>query len=170
MADNVQNNIDEKKENRRLLSSLAVVVLLVAVLAIVGFCFLKEPPRLVEGQADATTVRVSGSLPGRVTEFMVKEGDMVKKGDTLVHIHSALAEAKLSQAEGMVTVAEALNKKVDTGTRAQIIQSAFQLMMLRLPLRRLLRASIASPSRAHRAKTRKVRVPWWVLPRVVSLR
>ena len=127
MADNVQNNIDEKKENRHLISSLAVVVLLVAALAIVGFCFLKEPPRLVEGQADATTVKVSGALPGRVTEFMVKEGDMVKKGDTLVHIHSALAEAKLSQAEGMVTVAEALNKKVDTGTRAQIIQSAFQL-------------------------------------------
>ncbi len=127
MADNVMNNIDEKKENRRLISSLAVVVLIVAALAIVGFCFLKEPARLIEGQADATSVRVSGALPGRVTEFMVKEGDIVKEGDTLVHIHSSLAEAKLSQAEGMVTVAEAMNKKVDTGTRTQIIQSAFQL-------------------------------------------
>lgn len=127
MAENTQNTVDEKKENRRLLSSLAVVIVLVALLAIVGFMFLKQPAEIIEGQADATTVRISGTLPGRVTEFMVKEGDMVKAGDTLVHIHSALAEAKLSQAEGMVDVAKAMNRKVDSGTRSQIIQAAFQM-------------------------------------------
>ncbi len=127
MAENIKTSIDEKKENRRLMSSLAVVVILVAALALVGFLFLKEPPEIIEGQADATSVRVSGALPGRVTEFMVREGDMVRQGDTLVHIHSALAEAKLDQARGMVQVAEAMNRKVDAGTRVQIIQAAYQL-------------------------------------------
>lgn len=119
--------MDEKKENKRLISSLAVVVVLVALLAVVGFLFLKQPPEIIEGQAEATSVRISGFLPGRVTEFMVNEGDMVHAGDTLVHIHSGLAEARLSQAENMVDAAQALNRKVDSGTRSQIIQAAYQL-------------------------------------------
>ncbi|MDE7473731.1 MAG: HlyD family efflux transporter periplasmic adaptor subunit [Muribaculaceae bacterium] len=127
MAENIQHSADEKKENRRLLSSLAVVIILVALLALVGFLFLKEPPEIIEGQADATSVRVSGMLPGRVTEFMVKEGDMVHAGDTLVHIHSSLAEARLAQAQYMVDAAQAVNRKVDSGTRSQIIQGAYQL-------------------------------------------
>lgn len=110
-----------------MISSLAVVVVLVALLAVVGFLFLKQPPEIIEGQAEATSVRISGFLPGRVTEFMVNEGDMVHAGDTLVHIHSGLAEARLSQAENMVDAAQALNRKVDSGTRSQIIQAAYQL-------------------------------------------
>lgn len=127
MDNNIENTNVEKKENKFLISSMAFVIVLVALLAIVGFLFLRKPAEIVEGQADATSVRISGSLPGRVTQFMVSEGDMVHAGDTLVHIHSALAEAKLSQAQDMVTAAEAVNRKVDAGTRAQIVQSAFQL-------------------------------------------
>lgn len=119
--------MEEKKENRRLLSAMGVVIIVTAVLAIVGFCFLKEPAEIVEGQAEATQVRISGLLPGRVTEFYVHEGDMVHAGDTLVHIHSALAQAQLNQAQGMVDVARAMNQKVDAGTRVQIIQAAYQL-------------------------------------------
>ncbi len=53
---------------------------------------------------------------------------MVKKGDTLVHIHSSLAEAKLMQAEAMETVARAQDRKIDAGTRSQIIQAASELV------------------------------------------
>lgn len=52
---------------------------------------------------------------------------MVHKGDTLVHIHSSLAEAKLEQAQGMETAARAMDRKVDSGTRSQIIQSAYEM-------------------------------------------
>lgn len=52
---------------------------------------------------------------------------MVHKGDTLVHIHSSLAEAKLQQARAMETAAQAVDKKVDAGTRSQIVQSAYQV-------------------------------------------
>lgn len=118
---------EQKKENRTLLSILALVVLAVAVLAIIGFLFMNKPSTILEGQADATSVRVSGKLPGRIVDFYVKEGDMVKKGDTLVHIHSSLVEARLQQARGMETAASAMNEKVDAGTRSQIIQSAYEL-------------------------------------------
>lgn len=53
---------------------------------------------------------------------------MVHAGDTLVHIHSSLAEAKLMQAEAMKQAAAAQNQKVDAGTRIQIIQTAQQLV------------------------------------------
>ncbi|MDE6125461.1 MAG: biotin/lipoyl-binding protein, partial [Muribaculaceae bacterium] len=88
----------QQKENRLLIGAVGGVVVLVAALAIIGFLFLNKPEELLEGQAEATSVRVSGKLPGRVAEFYVREGGMVQKGDTLVHIHSSLAEAKMEQA------------------------------------------------------------------------
>lgn len=118
---------EQKKENRTLLGALGFIVIAVAVLAIIGFLFLNKPADILEGQAEATSVRVSGKLPGRVVEFYVHEGDMVHKGDTLVHIHSSLAEAKLEQAQGMETAARAMDRKVDAGTRSQIIQSAYEM-------------------------------------------
>ena len=115
---------EEKKANRSLMISLGGVVIVLAVMAILGFLFINKPAEILEGQAEATSVRVSGKLPGRVIEFYVREGDTVHKGDTLVHIHSSLADAKLQQARAAETAAQALDKKVDAGTRSQIIQSA----------------------------------------------
>ena len=122
----MQSN-EEKKENRKLIVALGGVVFVVAALAIIGFLFINKPDEILQGQAEATSVRVSGKLPGRVVEFYVHEGDMVHKGDTLVHIHSSLAEAKLQQARAMETAAQAVDKKVDAGTRSQIVQSAYQV-------------------------------------------
>ena len=122
----MQSN-EEKKENRKLIVALGGVVFVVAALAIIGFLFINKPDEILQGQAEATSVRVYGKLPGRVVEFYVHEGDMVNKGDTLVHIHSSLAEAKLQQARAMETAAQAVDKKVDAGTRSQIVQSAYQV-------------------------------------------
>lgn len=116
-----------KKEEKGLMIALCGILAGVALLAIIGFLFLTPPPEIIEGEADATAVRVSGKLPGRITKFYVHEGDHVKKGDTLVHIHSSLIEAKLMQAEAFETAAYAQNRKVDTGVRPQIIQSAYEM-------------------------------------------
>lgn len=118
---------EEKKENRRLMLAMGGVVFAVAVLAIIGFLFINKPAEILQGQAEATSVRVSGKLPGRILEFYVTEGQMVHKGDTLVHIHSSLAEAKMEQARSMEDAASAINKKVDSGTRPQIVQSALEV-------------------------------------------
>jgi len=118
----------ERRESRVLMVSLVLVILLTAGLAITGLFLLKPPAELIEGQAEAASVKISGKLPGRVTEIYVKEGDMVKAGDTLIHIHSSLAEAKLMQATEMKKAAAAQNRKVDAGARAQIIQGARSLV------------------------------------------
>ena len=125
---NIDNKTPEQRESRALMLALVLLTICVIVLAIIGFLCLSTPEDTIEGQAEATSVKVSGRLPGRVTEIFVKEGDMVKAGDTLIHIHSGLADAKLMQAEAMKEAAAAQNKKIDAGTRIQIIQSAQQLV------------------------------------------
>lgn len=127
MADLIKPTPEQKKENRALLSALGAIVIVVAALAIIGFLFLNKPEPILEGQAEATSVKVSGKLPGRVMKFYVSEGDMVKAGDTLVHIHSSLVEARLQQVKSMENVAQAANQKVDAGTRKQLIQGAYEL-------------------------------------------
>ena len=110
----------QQKAERSLMLSVLVIIAAVAALAIVGFCFMNKPADLVEGQVEGTTVRISGKLPGRVVEFFAHEGDTVHAGDTLVRIHSALFEA-------LGDVARQQNRKVDSGTRKQIKQSAYDL-------------------------------------------
>ena len=126
MATNDTTNT--KKTERTLLLTMAIVVAVVAVIAIIGFVFMNKPDDIIEGQVEGTTVRISGKLPGRVVEFFVEEGDTVHAGDTLVHIHSSLVDAQLTQAEAMEEVAKAQNRKVDAGTRSQIIKAAYDLL------------------------------------------
>ncbi|MDE6525999.1 MAG: efflux RND transporter periplasmic adaptor subunit [Muribaculaceae bacterium] len=122
------DNNQEKRANRTLLLTMAIVVAAVVVIAIIGFVFMNRPDSFIEGQVEGTDIRISGKLPGRVVEFYAHEGDTVKAGDTLVHIHSSVVDAQLGQAEAMRTVAAATDKKVDAGTRIQIINTAASLL------------------------------------------
>lgn len=115
------------KREKGLILALVIVTLIVAALAVYGFLSIKPEPDPVQGQADAEEIRISGKLPGRVVELFVKEGDYVHAGDTLVHIHSSVMDAKLEQAAAMQQVAAATNQKVDAGTRSQIINSAYDV-------------------------------------------
>ncbi len=115
------------KKDKLLMTTIVVILLILAGMAIIGFLCLKPGPDTIQGQGEATEIRISGKLPGRVTELFVEEGQHVKAGDTLVHIVSALADAKMEQAKAMESVAEAANKKVDAGTRSQIIEGARDL-------------------------------------------
>lgn len=116
--------MEMEQEDRRLLTALGIFIVIMILLFIAGTFLIRPAKVAVQGQADATSVRISGKLPGRVTEFYVKEGDKVKKGDTLVHIHSSTVDAKLYQAQSMENAASAQNSKVDAGTRSQIINAA----------------------------------------------
>ncbi|MCM1005630.1 MAG: efflux RND transporter periplasmic adaptor subunit [Prevotella sp.] len=115
------------KREKGLIIAILIVVLAIAALAVVGFMRIKPAPDTVQGQADAEEIRISGKLPGRVVELFVQEGQQVHEGDTLVHIHSSLMDAKMEQATAMQQAATATDRKVDAGTRSQIINSAFSV-------------------------------------------
>ena len=117
------DNLERKKE-RGLITGLVALIVIIVILALIGLFMLKPEPAIIQGQAEATQVRVSGKLPGRVVEFMVEEGQSVRKGDTVVHIYSSLLEAKMFQAAAMENAAQAQNEKVDRGTRIEILNAA----------------------------------------------
>ncbi len=121
------SSMNSKATNKSLMIAFAVMIVAVLVIAIVGFMLLKPEKELFQGQADATTLRISGKLMGRVTDIYVKEGDKVRAGDTLAHIHSSLADAQLQQAIAVQQSAASQSRKVDKGARAQIIASARSL-------------------------------------------
>ena len=109
--------------------SKAFVIGLVAivVISLIGILTMSRSHVVLQGQIEATEIRISGKLPGRVDTFFVAEGQSVKRGDTLVGISSPEAWAKLQQANAMENVAKFQNEKIDEGTRYQIIRTAEEL-------------------------------------------
>ncbi|MBD5189080.1 MAG: biotin/lipoyl-binding protein [Bacteroidales bacterium] len=115
------------QKDRALILTIVIVIFIIAGLAVFGFLTIKPAPDTVQGQGEATEIRISGKLPGRVSEIYVEEGQHVKAGDTLVRITSSLVDARMEQARAMEDVARAGESKVDAGTRSQIIQGAHDI-------------------------------------------
>lgn len=115
------------KTKRYLSIAFVTVLIIVVIISILGMLLLGKKPVILQGQIEATEIRISGKLPGRIDTFLVKEGQNVRQGDTLVVINSPEAEAKYQQANAMEDVAVYQREKVDEGTRKQIINSALQL-------------------------------------------
>lgn len=117
----------ESKKGRTLSIAFIVVLVAVALFTVIGMIAMRHQPLVLQGQAEATEIRISGKLPGRIDTFLVEEGQWVKQGDTLVVINSPTVEAKYRQVDALKQVAVEQNKKIDAGTRKQIIATAQQL-------------------------------------------
>ena len=116
------------KINHKVLSKVFVIGLVaVVVISLIGILTMSRSHVVLQGQIEATEIRISGKLPGRVDTFFVAEGQAVNRGDTLVGISSPEAWAKLQQANAMENVAKFQNEKIDEGTRMQIIRTAEEL-------------------------------------------
>lgn len=108
---------------------LAFIVVLVAVglVALAGFFLLTPPDEVIMGQAEATTIRISGKVPGRIASYRFNEGDQVKAGDTLVFLSTPEINAKLMQVEAVKAAAEAQHAKALKGARDQEVTAAYEM-------------------------------------------
>ena len=104
----------------------AVIVIAIIVLIVVGLC-LPERAEFIQGQVETTDYRVSSKVPGRVLEIRVGEGDMVRKGDTLVILEAPDVSAKLDQASALYEAAQALDEKARNGAQKEQIAGAFEM-------------------------------------------
>ncbi len=110
-----------------MLIAFLTLLLVIAVVSLVGWIVIKPQPLVLQGQAEATEVRVSGKIPGRIDKFMVSEGMKVSKGDTLVFISSPELNAKLMQANSAEDAANAQNMKAIKGARSEQIAGAYEM-------------------------------------------
>lgn len=104
-----------------------MVLIVVGLVALAGFFLLTPPDEIIMGQAEATQVRISGKVPGRIASYRFAEGDRVKAGDTLVFLDTPEVWAKLQQAEAAQAAAQAQSAKAQKGARVQEVTAAHEL-------------------------------------------
>jgi len=116
-----------KKKNQDLRTGIFALIIVIIIIFIVGIIVNRPEPVIIQGEAEASEVRVSGKVPGRIKQFMAEEGTHVKTGDTLVIIDSPELTAKLEQANAAENAAQAQNKKAIKGARKEMIVGAYEM-------------------------------------------
>lgn len=116
-----------KPMTKSLTWAFVIVMLTIGTLTAFGLLLMNKQPLVLQGQVEATEIRISGKLPGRIDTLFVEEGDWVRQGDTLVVINSPEVDAKYQQVNALEQIAVQQNKKIDAGTRRQIVATALQL-------------------------------------------
>ena len=115
------------KNKKYIAIAFVVVLILVVVITTVGIISLGNKPEILQGQIEATEIRISGKIPGRIDKFYAEEGQNVMKGDTLVIINSPEFSAKYDQVNALGNVAIFENQKIEEGPRKQIVETVRQV-------------------------------------------
>lgn len=86
-------------------------------------CHSKKIDPAFMGKVERDQLSIVTKVPGTLNQLMVKEGDLVQKGDTLGLLEIPEVDAKKSQAEGAMKSAEAQYQMAVKGaTNAQLLQ------------------------------------------------
>jgi len=111
-----------------ILASIGIGLLLM--LVVYSIIVISQPrPLEVQGEVDATQVRVASKIVGRIDSLPVHKGDPVKKGQLLFTLRSPEIEARLEQANAAWLGAKAQNNKALTGAEAEDIEAAKNMYM-----------------------------------------
>lgn len=107
---------------------VAACILIVAIVGVIVYGLTRPgQPDLVEGQAETTDYRMSCKVPARIRRLLVREGDRVRRGDTLALLEAPDLRAKLEQARAARSAAEAVDRKAERGTRYEQVEAAYEL-------------------------------------------
>ena len=124
----VSDKTQAKKQHNNILLAILGFIIVVAIVAVIGFFALDRDPEIIQGQVEVSEYRVSSKVPGRIQEIRVKEGDFVRAGDTLAILDAPEVRAKMQQAQGAEGAASALEQMARNGARKEQVQGAFQLL------------------------------------------
>lgn len=116
-----------KKSNKDLRVGLIGLIIVVGLIFIIGLYVYQPEKEIIQGEAVASEVRISGKVPGRIQQFLVEEGSQIHAGDTVVMIYSPELYAKLDQASAAEEAALAQNKKANKGARKELITGAYEM-------------------------------------------
>ncbi len=86
---------------------------------------VRPVPLEVQGEVEATQVKVASKLVGRIDSLLVHKGDDVICGTLLFTIHSPELDAKYLQASAVRKAAGFQKEKADNGVQKEDVQAAF---------------------------------------------
>lgn len=116
------------KKNGNILAAVGIAALIIFLIYSTWVISRPEPLE-VQGEVEATQVKVASKLVGRIDSLPIHKGDIVKKGQLLFTISSPELEARLDQANAALSGARAQNSKAIAGADAEDIQAAYDTYM-----------------------------------------
>ena len=119
--------MSKKSQHNNILLAVVGFVLVVGIVALIGFFTLDRSKEIIQGEVEVSEYRVSSKVPGRILEILVKEGDFVHKGDTLAILDAPEVRAKDAQARSVEQAAAAMSEMADNGARKEQITGAYEL-------------------------------------------
>lgn len=114
-------------KKRNVIWLIIAVVVIIAVVALVGWYLKRSEPTIIQGTVECTTYKASSKIAGRIEEMKVEQGDHVTKGQLLYVLSMPELDAKLRQAEAVKSAATALDQKALAGARVQQIEAALNM-------------------------------------------
>jgi len=112
-----------KNKKHLLILSIPVIIVIIGIILLL-IRMNKSQPKVFIGVCETTEVNVSSEIPGRIDSILVEKGEMVKKGQVLYTLETDIMDAKMGQADGVVTAASSLVEKAEKGAREEEIQAA----------------------------------------------
>ena len=140
------------KKNYNLLIGVIALVAVILIVSIVGYIVSRPKEIVIQGEAEATEYRVSGKVPGRIEEFRGEEGQLVRKGDTLVVIDSPEIRSKIAEASAARAAALAQKEKAYNGARQEQITGAYEMWQKALVGEEVMRKSYERMVKLHDEK------------------
>ena len=140
------------KKNYNLLIGVIALVAVILIVSIVGYIVSRPKEIVIQGEAEATEYRVSGKVPGRIEEFRGEEGQLVRKGDTLVVIDSPEIRSKIAEASAARAAALAQKEKAYKGARQEQITGAYEMWQKALVGEEVMRKSYERMVKLHDEK------------------
>lgn len=108
------------------------ILILFLALLLCSSCNRPKNKEVLQGKVENEQIAIVSKVPGKIIRLLIKEGDVVQKGDTLAILDIPEVDAKKSQAEGAVFSAKAqYNMAVKGATDNQIKQLEAKLMALK---------------------------------------
>jgi HlyD family secretion protein len=101
---------------------------IIAIIAFIGYAIwiiARPVPLEIQGEVEATQIKVASKLVGRIDSLMVHKGDDVSAGSILFTITSPELDAKYLQASAVRNAARFQKEKADNGAMKEDIQAAF---------------------------------------------
>lgn len=119
---------------KKILSLIVYFLLCVCVATMIGGCAAQTEPNEIWGKAEAKEVDINSRIPGRVVSLLVKEGDVVKKGQLLAKIDNRDINAQMNQAQANIDAVNAQSNQANTVTalQEQTTQAALQASQAQL--------------------------------------